>query len=168
MHVRMDGQEFVDQVQRPGYMIAFNLFLRPTLAIFGLILSFSVFSASIWFLNSTFEIAARGAMSEGTSFIGAISMLLIMTYMHYQMAIRSFKMINELPDRVVRWFGQGGENLGESEEANPTTALFVGQSENRLTEMGRGFQAQQDIQGDNASTKSEKPNGGGKSLDTGR
>ncbi|MBO9428759.1 DotA/TraY family protein [Sulfitobacter sp. R18_1] len=144
MHVRMDGQEFVDQVQRPGYMIAFNLFLRPTLAIFGLILSFSVFSASIWFLNATFEIAMRATMAEGSTIVGALVMLLIMTYMHYQLAIRSFKLINELPDRVVRWFGQGGEQLGEADEANRTTALFVGQAEDRMQKAGAGFQADKD------------------------
>lgn len=100
-------------------------------------------------------------MAKGTTIIGAFSMLLIMTYMHYQLAIRSFKMINELPDRVVRWFGQGGEQLGEAEEANRTTGLFVSQSENRLNEMGRGFQAQQDINGKgDAPTKADDPNSG--------
>lgn len=136
MHVRMDGAEFVDNMQRPGYMIVFNLFLRPALAILGLIFSFSVFSAGMWLVNATFEIAARASMSDGLSLVGVLVMVCIMTYMHYQIATRAFGLITEVPDRVTRWFGQGGENLGEAEEAKRTTALFVNSAESRMREVG--------------------------------
>src|SRR5690606_5049182 len=57
-HVRMDGDDFVSDVQRPGYMIAFNLILRAPLAIFGLILSLLTFGAMQWFASVTFWPAA--------------------------------------------------------------------------------------------------------------
>jgi hypothetical protein len=135
-HVRMDGGEFVDQVQRPGYMIAFNLFLRPTLAIFGLIASFSVFSASVWFMNETFGLASSIASGTGNSALRVVIIMVLMTYLHWQLAVRSFALINQVPDRVTRWFGQAGENLGEENDANRTTAFFVGQAEDRMRAAG--------------------------------
>src|SRR5690625_4693759 len=114
----MDGQDFVDQVQRPGYMIAFNLVLRPALAVLGLVLSYSLFGAMIWFLGHTFYPAAVTATAgAGYGLFGLATMIVILTYMHWQLAIRSFSLITAVPDRVTRWFGYGGENLGEEGEA---------------------------------------------------
>jgi hypothetical protein len=138
-HVRMDGDSFVSDVQKPGYMIAFNLLLRPALMIFGLILSYLVFGAMAWFVEHTFYQAAT-ALSASTSIgpIGAIVFLMIVTYIHFQMAVRAFSMILQVPDRVTRWFGQGGERLGEEEDAGKATAFIVGQATGKLDNLARG------------------------------
>lgn len=125
-HIRMDGQEFVDQVQRPGYMIAFNLVLRPSLAILGLILSYSIFGAMAWFLSLTFYPAVIAATSTtGYGVIGIITMMVVLTYLHWQIALKSFSMITNVPDRVTRWFGYGGEQLGEENEGQKSTNFIV-------------------------------------------
>jgi len=131
-HVRMDGHELIDQVQRPGYMIAFNLMLRPALMILGLMMSLFVFGAMAWFISHTFVLAAVAAGGEhSVGPIGTIVMLCIMTYLHYQIALRSFGLINQVPDRVMRWFGQGGENLGEEHENRAALAFAVGNVQHR-------------------------------------
>ena len=138
MHIRMDGGDFVDNVQRPGYMIAWNLFLRPALAVFGLILSFSLFSGSFWLLNETFGIASEVATPNdwGIAAIGMLVMAAIQVYMHYQLALRSFGLITELPERVSRWFGQGCEQLNDSRDAEKAFGLLVDNSEKRLAGAG--------------------------------
>lgn len=138
-HVRLDGQDFVDQVQRPGYMIAFNLLLRPTLAVFGLILSYVVFGAMIWFINETFDIAGQAVLmaAGGLKLIGLLVMLVLLTYLHYQVAIRSFSLITSLPDRVTRWFGQSSENLGEENDSDRSTNFIVGNVSNRIEGMAK-------------------------------
>ena len=137
-HVRLDGQDFVDQVQRPGYMIAFNLLLRPALAVFGLILSFTIFGSIIWFINETFSIAGKSLMiGDHSSIVGGLVMLVLLTYLHYQVAIRSFTLITQVPDRVARWFGQGGENLGEQGDAEKQTSIVAGQLTNRTEGMSK-------------------------------
>lgn len=138
-HVRLDGQDFVDQVQRPGYMIAFNLLLRPTLAVFGLILSYVVFGAMIWFINETFEIAGKSVImaAGGMKLLGLLVMLVLLTYLHYQVAIRSFTLITSLPDRVTRWFGQSSENLGEEGDSDKSTNFIVGNVSNRIESMAK-------------------------------
>lgn len=138
-HIRMDGQEFVDQVQRPGYMIAFNLILRPVLMIFGLLLSFLTFGAMAWFVGATFMPAARGlAASTTIGPIGAVILIIMLAYINLQLAIKSFQLVTQIPDRVTRWFGQGGDRLGEEEDTHRHTAFLAGQLSGKLEGMARG------------------------------
>jgi hypothetical protein len=138
-HIRMDGQEFVDQVQKPGYMIAFNLILRPVLMIFGIILSYVVFGALLWFVNTTF-IPASNALSQSSSigFIGMFVMIVLMSYIDFQIAVRSFQLITHIPERVTRWFGQNGDNLGDEHDSQQATRVFVGGMEHRVSTMATG------------------------------
>lgn len=178
MHVRMDGQDFVDQVQKPGYMIAFNLLLRPALAVFGLALSMVIFSASIFFMNETFHIASQMAMpdAQGLSFVAIFSMLILQVYLHYQIAIRSFQLIVQVPDRVTRWFGQGGENLNEDSDSRHLVGALVSNSESRL-DRASGMAAagrQEKLKADDLTAGADKgaesgtkPDGGGGKADGG-
>lgn len=141
VHIRMDGQEFIDQVQKPGYMIAFNLILRPSLMIFGLILSYTVFGAMMWFIAMTFlpVTAALGA-STGIGPIGMLVLIAVQSYLDYQVAMRAFQLVLQVPDRVTRWFGQGGENLGEDHESSKLTGVIAGQVTNRADSLAKGSQ----------------------------
>jgi conjugal transfer/type IV secretion protein DotA/TraY len=126
-HCRMDGQEFVDQVQRPGYMIAFNLLFRPTFMLLGLFMSFFVQGALTWFLSVTFGPAvAQTTSGFGSGPIAFTVLLGIFAYLNLQIAIRSFQLITQVPDRVTRWFGYGGENLGEDHEGKSAAHTAIG------------------------------------------
>jgi conjugal transfer/type IV secretion protein DotA/TraY len=132
-HVRMDGQDLIDQVQRPGYMIAFNLLLRPALMMLGYIMSFFAFGAIAWFINVTFGSAVTAATAGYYS--GPITFIVMggmMAFLYYQAAIRCFTMIVQVPDRVTRWFGVGGENLGEEQHGHAAAGMVVGQIGNRV------------------------------------
>lgn len=138
-HIRMDGQEFVDQVQRPGYMIAFNLILRPVLMIFGLLLSYLTFGAMSWFVGSTFMPAAYSLTASTTvGPLGAAVLVIMLAYINLQLAIKSFQLVTQIPDRVTRWFGQGGDRLGEEEDTHRHTAFLAGQLSGKMEGMARG------------------------------
>lgn len=49
-------------------------------------------------------------------------------------AMRSFGLITQVPDRVMRWLGQGGEGLNEEGDSRNTIVGMVGQSEGRAKE----------------------------------
>ena len=68
----------------------------------------------------------------GLKLIGLLVMLVLLTYLHYQVAIRSFSLITSLPDRVTRWFGQSSENLGEENDSDRSTNFIVGNVSNRI------------------------------------
>ena len=136
----MDGQEFVDQVQKPGYMIAFNLMLRPVLMIFGLMLGYVTFGSLLWFVNNTFLPAAESlGQTVVIGGVGVIVLIVMISYIDFQIAMRSFHLITELPDRVTRWFGQAGDRLHDDEHARKTSNMFVGAMENRFNQVAGGM-----------------------------
>lgn len=114
IHIKLNGQELIGHEQRTGYMLIFNLFLRAPLGMFGLFLSLSIFDVMIFFLKLTFYpavysgqdmTAATSAGSNNLGLIGTVVMLFMMTYLHFIIAMRSFELISELPNRVAKWFG---------------------------------------------------------------
>lgn len=127
-HVRMDGQEFVESVQRPGYMISFNLLLRPSLMILGLIMSYLIHGAMAWFVWQTFKIAAKGA-TAGFSVgpVGAVVFISMYAYINYMIAIRCFNLATQVPDRVARWFGGQGEHTDEERMTQQAAGAMSGQ-----------------------------------------
>lgn len=132
-HVRMDGQDMIDQVQKPGYQIAFNLLLRPALMMLGYIMSFFAFGAVAWFINATFGSAVTAATAG--YFGGPITFVVMggmMAYLYYQAAMRCFTMIVQVPDRVTRWFGVGNEGLHEEQHGHGVAGLLVSQASGRV------------------------------------
>lgn len=133
-HIRMDGQEFVDSAQRPGYMILFNLLLRPSLALFGLYFASLIFDAGAWLIGQTFGAAVIGMFgSHGFELLGIIVAMVIMTFMHYQMAMRSFQLCSAVPDRVSRWFGASPDGDGSDDrDTKAAGAIITSQVEGRV------------------------------------
>lgn len=168
LHIRMDGSEFIENVQRPGYMIMFNLLLRIPLAMFGFFLSFLIFDIIIWFESQTLTQTFLSAVADtGYGISGILVIIVMMAYLHYQTAVRSFGLITALPDRVSRWFGQG-EHLGreDDEHASKNIALLAGRFESNVGNVmksgagggmnRKGKPGRETPQGD------PKPGGGGK------
>ncbi|GAA4491176.1 DotA/TraY family protein [Gluconacetobacter tumulicola] len=113
VHIRLDGQELIGQEQRTGYQLAFSLFLRAPLGMLGYFLSFAVFDAMVFLLRTTFYPAVASGTAESGGIIGTVVMVCMLSYLHWVIAIRSFSLISEVPDRVTRWFG--GASVGSSE-----------------------------------------------------
>lgn len=162
-HIRMDGQEFIDQSQRPGYIILFNLLFRPTLAILGLMFSIQIFDAGTYLLKLTFSQAVLSSFSGyGFELIGIIVAIVIITYMHWQLAIRSFSMITQVPDRVSRWFNAStNDGMNEGQDINAAIGL-VNQVEGRTRGITAGLSAAAGMGDANqgrvsAGSKTEKP-----------
>jgi len=98
-------------------------FLRPTLLLVGLILSNIMFAVMAGYVNETFSYAM--ASSQGDSVIGVLgcfTMLGILMYLHYQLAIRSFALIHEVPKMVSQILGVQD---GERGEASHGTQVFT-------------------------------------------
>ena len=116
MHIRMDGDEMINQEQKAIYGIILNGAMRPTLLLVGLIASQKLFAVMATYLNRTF--ASAMLSSQGNSLIGIVGiivMLAILMYMHYQLAIRSLRMITEVPKMVSQILGVQDGDRGENE-----------------------------------------------------
>jgi|GEM_PF-4367351 hypothetical protein len=137
-HIRMDGQEFVDQKQSPGYQVMFNVFMRQPMTVFGYAMSMGLFGVMTWFLSKTFIPAAQAAGDgHAVGLLGTIVMVVLASYLNYQIAVRSFALITQLPDRISRWWGSNGENLGEEHHADKGSTLIANQVSHRVEGMAK-------------------------------
>lgn len=137
IHIRLNGQELIEGEQRQGYMLVFNLFLRAPLGMFGLFLSLTIFNIMIFFLKLTFypAVSAGLQMGQDTSaslnsqmgFVGTLVMVIMMSYLHFIIAMRSFELISDLPNRVTKWFGANGINVeGEGRLGDSLKSFMTG------------------------------------------
>ena len=116
MHCKLSGQSFLEQEQKAGYEILFNLLLRIPLTLFGLFFSLVVFNAGIWLLSVTL-IPAMSAATANSLFgvLGTVVYVVLTAAASWAVANRSFALITALPDRVGRWFGVSGIGHGDEQ-----------------------------------------------------
>ncbi len=126
-HVFPEGNGFVGERAKAGYMVALSLFLRPTLAIFGFMASMLLVIVMAKVLMLIFIPAMSGMLGDSLSgVVTAFAMLAIFTMVLIQIAHRSFGLIHEIPDKVLRYIGGGQENLGEASQEQQSRSIFVG------------------------------------------
>jgi hypothetical protein len=131
-HIRIDGQGLAGQAAVSGYFLIFEIFLRPILMIFGLIASISTFAALISVLNLVFDqvvsnvggadaqdIVSSGDPSIIANMRGVVDeffftvMYVIVVYL---MGMSSFKLIDLIPNQILRWMGQSITTFNDSQE----------------------------------------------------
>lgn len=163
MHLRLDGNELIGQQQQIGYQLVFNLFLRVPLAMLGMLLSISVFNATVLILSITFYPAMTAATGDGgAGIIGSLVMLLIMSYLHYQVAIRSFSLISAVPSRVSKWFGAGMTDEAEHTLMGNIGGFIAGQATQTVrSSMANAFTPKRKEEEGGAGGKAKTPNNAG-------
>jgi len=103
----------------PAVMLLLNVFLRPSMMIFGFIGGIILSYIGIWLLNASFLKGISGLLvtvQGGSPSIGPIAfiaMLIIYTLIAVAVVQKAFDLIYIIPDKVLRWL-QGGfsESLG--------------------------------------------------------
>lgn len=116
-HVHPDGD---DQVGRagPGYMIILSLFLRPSLMVFGLVLSIVMSQPVAHFVNLTYITQVQGAMGNSANFLGAMLAYTVIYGLIMAIVLHAvFSLINYIPDQVLRWVGSavGAHGIADQE-----------------------------------------------------
>ncbi len=116
-HIKMDGDGLSGPLARTGYLLLLQLFLRPTLMIFGLIVALLLFNIMALALNEFYTMAVRGVENSGR--LGAISAVIytvIYAAMAYALANASFKAIDLVPNQALQWIGgPNGQTIDESQ-----------------------------------------------------
>lgn len=133
-HLRIDGEGLPGEAARSGYFMIFEIFLRPIMIVFGLIAAVSIFASMATVLNSIFDIAVINA--GGTNFgkastvtftefargpIDQLFYTILYAVLMYIIAMSSFKMIDLIPNAIMRWLGvsistfasQTGDSAGQ-------------------------------------------------------
>lgn len=137
-HLRIDGEGLPGDSASNGYFLIFEIFLRPIVSIFGLIGSMTIFTVQVRILNFTWDLVIdnlTGFAEETDSTISLIQdvviqrgvidnffFTIIYTMIVYMMATASFKLIDRIPDGILRWIGAGVPSFGSMPE-DPTGSL---------------------------------------------
>ena len=159
-HVNLKGDDFVTDNVKQGYMIMFNVLIRPSLITLALILSFGLFSVGVWLVQKTVFTAYFSTIGAGQGVVGSLLFFAVIGYLHWQMALQAFSLITELPDRVMRWIGMQPEGLGERGETERATGFFVAGVNNRVESFGNAGLMKNALSGSGVPKGSDKGSSG--------
>lgn len=135
-HLRIDGDGLPGGSALDGYYLILESFLRPIMIIFGLLASLSIFAGMVKVLNEIFYLAVSnlsgfnpersGGCGKGMSnaevgsmdwFRGPIDeffFTIVYAILVYMIGMSCFKLIDLIPDNVMRWLGTGAQSFGKS------------------------------------------------------
>jgi conjugal transfer/type IV secretion protein DotA/TraY len=139
-HIRIDGQGLPGDGALNGYFLIFEIFIRPILIVFGLLASILIFGAMVKVLNETFSLAVSnlsgfdnssvntcgGGSSNSvgqTAKTGSLEYLrgpvdeffftIVYAILVYMIGMASFKLIDMIPNQILRWMGAGVSTFGD-------------------------------------------------------
>jgi conjugal transfer/type IV secretion protein DotA/TraY len=102
-----------------GLMILLNIFLRPTLIIFGFILASRLFKAVFTFVHYGISIYVDN-IDKASTILSSLALLIMYIVFIVSLTNKSFALIYVLPDKILRWIGGGGEQTDISQETQMT------------------------------------------------
>lgn len=129
-HLRIDGDGLPGDAAQNGYFLLLEIFIRPILTLFGLVAAITIFSTQVYTLNFIWDLVTVNAtgfkpgtdiLTISTTFdiqfqrgtIDKFFFLIIYTIICYMMALASFKLIDMIPDNILRWAGAGVSSFGD-------------------------------------------------------
>lgn len=138
-----------------GMMILVNVFLRPSMMIIGFIMAIVLTYVAVWILNFQYDIvakyllvyssngsvAAQAGVNFTTNFFAQVfgfgSYISIYVSIYMTVAQKSFGLIFQLPDKVLRWIGAQQESFGQevqhwADEPKQKTEQIGGQVEQKM------------------------------------
>jgi hypothetical protein len=127
--IRMDGQEFFDRNQAPGVTLLFNLLLRPALGMLaycGLLLLQPVLLNSLALVWSEgFTIQTGGSLGGLVVIWQFVALLVIYSYLQWQLTLRLTGLIPSIPDRVGHWMGMQMHGYNDGQETSGMLAVIA-------------------------------------------
>ena len=177
MHLNPDSDGFMGGA-RNGYMLIVGLILRPVLIILGFIVALLVITPVTMFFNQIFFQIFINSMVG--SLMGLITML-AMIFIYFGTMIflfhSIFGFIHKVSDKLLRWMGGGGEQLGDHSEqmgnAGKTFAAAaaggaIGSSINQGVQgISQGRAARQQFEGNKSDAISRAQSAAGSANDAG-
>ena len=127
-HLRLDGEGLPGESASSGYFLILESFLRPILTVFALVASLVLFTAQVRVLNFIWDIVTgnlTGSEVDATvdSLLFGLSIerdavdhlfyTIIYTIVVYMLATSSFKLIDRIPDNILRWMGVGVSSFSD-------------------------------------------------------
>lgn len=131
-HIRIDGDGIPAQAAANGYYLLLEIMLRPIMTLFGLMAAFIIFTGLVVVLNSIFDLVLANLVGftppvnpDGTltkdgeasirdsfdKFFYSIAYAVLL----YMMAMACFKLIDLIPNSIMRFIGSQVNSFAEKE-----------------------------------------------------
>lgn len=158
-HLRIDGDGLPGQSAIAGYYMIFEVFLRPIATVFGLLAAVIIFGSQVKILHEIWPLvvsnvtgfetdaakapdpAALGGLDFFRGLIDQFMFTVMYCFVVYMMAMASFKLVDMVPDFIMRWMGAGiqsfgGINKDEVSKLHSRFVLGMGMATNSLSGIG--------------------------------
>lgn len=126
-HLRIDGEGLPGDAASNGYFLILEIFLRPILSIAGLIAGLVIFSAQVRVLNFIWMLVTQNLGGfDSAPLVGSGSgwglkrpvvdeffFTVLYAAIVYMMATASFKLIDRIPDGILRFAGTGASAFSD-------------------------------------------------------
>lgn len=134
-HLKIDGNGLPGDAAMNGYFLIFEIFLRPILTVFGLLAALMIFTAQVRVLHEIFPLVTQNLTGfdgdtsvPGLLYTGLLENLgfefkrdvvdeffftIIYTILVYLLATGSFKLIDAIPNEMLRWMGSGARAFAD-------------------------------------------------------
>ncbi|MCB9980512.1 MAG: DotA/TraY family protein [Rhodospirillales bacterium] len=136
-HLRLDGEGIIGEAASSGYWLILEILIRPILILAGFMASISIFMAMVRVLNDSFDLVVANAggfnasdsvlkATGGTSSyadpfdlktyrnpIDQFFYTVIYAIIVYMLAMASFKLIDSIPNMILRWAGVSVKTFGD-------------------------------------------------------
>lgn len=159
-HIRIDGNGLPGNAAMNGYFLIFEVFLRPILILFGMLASISIYSALVSVLHDVFPLLANNVggydlnseisiptgqttLNVARGQIDEFFYTVIYAIIVYIMGMASFKLIDMIPNNILRWMGQSVATFGDQREdpaQNMVSKATIG-SQQAVSRLGGGLNA---------------------------
>jgi conjugal transfer/type IV secretion protein DotA/TraY len=133
-HLRIDGDGFSGSSAAGGYFLMLEIMLRPILTVFGLIGGMAIFTALVAVLNELFKIVVLNTTGTNLSdptggadastgsdmdiyrraIVDQFFFTIVYAIIVYMMATTSFKLIDQVPNNIMRWMKTPAGSFGDS------------------------------------------------------
>lgn len=128
-HLRIDGNGLPGEGAINGYYLIFEIFIRPILILFGFLAAILIFGATASVLNEIWDFVVenvsggatnpelvsgvQGALEMARGAVDRLFFLVLYAIIMYMMALSSFKLIDMIPNSILRWFGSSVSSFGD-------------------------------------------------------
>ena len=103
------------------------LWRDPVLLLLGLIVANKVFAVMASYLNATMGMAMMASQGTHTAgFFITVGLLVLLMYLHYQLAIRSLELVHRVPAMVAHMLGAQDMDDGSHRAATDVHGAVVG------------------------------------------
>lgn len=108
-----EGHEVWGQAEK-AMMLILNIFLRPSLMIFGMVSGMLMTYTVVMMINYAFLNVVTMVAGQSANIIEMIFFMVLYTSLFTTSMNKCFDLIHIVPDKILRWIGGGGEQFGES------------------------------------------------------